>query len=107
MGRFFGNVGYAHAVETSPGVYSETFTEKPYYGDEVRVLRRLESSGNLNDNVTTSTAISIVADAYAYENIFAIRYVDWAGAKWKVSIVEIQRPRLVLNLGGLYNGLTA
>ena len=103
MARFFGKVGYAIAVETAPGVYSEQITERDYYGDEQRVQRRLENSGNLNDNVTTSTTISIVADGFAYENIFAIRYVEWAGAKWKVTIVDIKRPRLILNLGGVYN----
>jgi hypothetical protein len=59
---------------------------------------------SVNNDLTVSNSISIIADAYANEHFFAIRYVDWAGALWTVSEIEIQSPRLILRLGGVYNG---
>ena len=104
MAKWFGKVGYAESVETVPGVHEEKITERSYYGDANRITRRLESSGNLNDNVNVANEISIVSDAYAELNFHAMRYVEFQGAKWKVSNVAVQHPRLILTLGGLYNG---
>lgn len=104
MARWFGKVGYAEYVETVPGVHEEKITERPYYGDVNRNTRRLESSGNLNDNINVANEISIVADAYAELNFHAMRYVEFMGARWKITNVEVQRPRLILTLGGVYNG---
>ena len=101
--RYYGNVGYGNSVETSPGVWEDQIVLRPYYGDVVRNTRRLQTSEYLNDDISVSNSISIIADAYAYENFFAIRFVEWMGTKWKVDSVEVQRPRLILSLGGVYN----
>lgn len=102
MGKFFGKIGYAELTETTPGVWEESITERNYYGDLNRNARRLESSGNLNDDINIANEISIVADPFAYQNFHKMRYVEFMGAKWKVSNVEVQRPRLILTVGGLY-----
>lgn len=107
--RYFGKVGFEITVtrEDDPTVDIEAPVERPYYGDVLSANRRLESSSNgVNDNLTISNRISIVADAFAEQNFFAIRYAEWNGCKWKVTSVEVQRPRLILTLGGVYNGLT-
>lgn len=101
--RYYGNVGYGNSVEMSPGVWEDQIVIRPYYGDVVRNTRRLQTSEYLNDDISVSNSISIIADAYAYENFFAIRFVEWMGTKWKVDSVEVQRPRLILSLGGVYN----
>lgn len=106
MARFFGAVGYATQCETSPGVYEETMTERTYYGDVYEVSRRLESGDALNGDVSLSNRISIVADAYAHDNLFAIRYVKWMGTAWVVKDVKVEAPRLTLSLGGVYHGPT-
>ena len=106
MPKFFGKVGFGMTQETSPGVWVDKITERNYRGDITKMVRRLEGSEYLNDNLTVSNIISILADAFANENFFAIRYVQWAGARWKVSNVEVQRPRLILTLGEVYNGPT-
>lgn len=106
MPKFFGKVGFGMTQETSPGVWVDKITERNYRGDITKMIRRLEGSEYLNDNLTVSNTISILADAFANENLFAIRYVQWAGARWKVSNVEVQRPRLILTLGEVYNGPT-
>ena len=102
MAKYFGRIGYAEQVETVPGVWEEKIIERNYYGDVVRNIRRLESSGNLNDNINVSMEISIVADPYAIQNFHAMRYVEFMGSLWKVSSVEVNYPRLILSIGGLY-----
>lgn len=104
MGKFYGSIGYAETVETSPGVWVEQITERKYYGDVNRDSRRLQSANQLNDNINVSSEISIVADPYAYNHFHTMRYVEFMGAKWKISTVEPKPPRLILTLGGLYNG---
>lgn len=107
MPKFFGKVGFAVPTETAPGVWTDKIiTERSYRGDITKMARRLNGSEYLNDNITVNNSISIVADAFANENFFAIRYVQWAGTRWKVSDVEVQRPRLILTLGEVYNGST-
>lgn len=103
MAKWYGVIGYADHVETSPGVWEEKIIERGYYGDINRMSRRLESSGNLNDDINISNEISIVADPFANDNFHKILFVEFMGAKWKVSNVEVQRPRLILSIGGLYN----
>ena len=77
--------------------------ERPYYGDVIRNARRWENSGNLNDNLVINNTISIIADEFARCNIGAMKYVRWNGEAWKITNVEVQRPRLILTIGGLYN----
>lgn len=103
MTKYYGAVGFASSVETSPDVWTEKIVERNYYGDVTRNIRRLDGTEFINDNVVVNNSISIVADAYANENFFAIRYVSWMGSNWKVTSVEVQPPRLILTLGGVYN----
>ena len=104
MGKFYGSIGYAELVETAPGVWVEQITERKYYGDENRDVRRLQGANQVNDDINVSSEISIVADPYAYNHFHTMRYVEFMGAKWKISTVEPKPPRLILSLGGLYNG---
>ena len=109
MVKFYGVVGYGESIEDPPdsGVWVDQITEVNYYGDVVKNARALSEVGNLNENLTVTNSISIVADAYANEHFFAIRYVKWAGTLWVVTHVEVERPRLILRLGKVYNGPTA
>ena len=103
MAKFYGEIGFGTSIETSPGVYEDQVTTRNYYGDLIKNTRRLQSSGSVNDDVNISNHISIVADPYANENFYAMRYVNFMGAKWKISDVEVQYPRLILTIGGVYN----
>lgn len=104
--KFYGVIGYAVTGEIRPGVWGETITKRNYYGDLVRNTRQFQSSETLNDNLNISNEISIVADPYARENFHSMRYVEFMGAKWKISNVEVQYPRLILTVGGVYNEQT-
>lgn len=104
MAKFYGSIGFAETVEISPGVYDEQVTERTYYGDVIRNVRALQTADQINDNITVSNTFSIVADPYANDHFHSMRYVIWQGTKWKVSSVEVQYPRLLLTLGGVYHG---
>lgn len=104
MARYYGRIGYAETVETAPGVWEEKIIERNYYGDVIRNSRRWETGESLNDNLVVSNSISIIADDYAYTHLAFIRYVEWMRCLWKPSSVEVQRPRLILQIGGVYNG---
>lgn len=104
MPKFYGAIGFAEMVEVRPGVHEEQITEHFYYCDLNRNSRRLQPTDQLNDNVNISNEVSILADPYANGNFHSIRYVEFMGAKWKVSNIEAQPPRLILTLGGVYNG---
>jgi hypothetical protein len=106
MTRFFGRIGYGETIENAPGVFVDNIVEYSYYGDVIRNARNLRQGENLNPDLSVQNSISVVADAYANEHFFAIRYVEWAGVLWTVSSVEVQSPRLLLRLGEVYNGPT-
>ena len=104
MAKWYGKVGYVDKIETAPGVWEEKITERSYFGDSIRNTRLLQSSGGVNDNVNIGNQISIVADPYAVDHIYAMRYVEFQRSNWKVTNVDVQYPRLILTIGGLYNG---
>jgi hypothetical protein len=104
--RFHGKVGYGTTVEseTSPGVWEDVITERDAYGDVIRASRAQTEGESVNQNLTVGNSISIVADAFASENYMEMRYVTWQGVRWSVTDVAVERPRLVLTLGEVFNG---
>lgn len=104
MAKYYGAIGYAETVETTPGVWVEQITERQYFGDLIRNSRSLQSAEQLNDNINVANEISIVADPFVYQNFHKMRYVEFMGTKWKINTVEVKYPRLILSTGGLYNG---
>lgn len=106
MAKFYGEIGYGETVESpvGSGIFIDVITEVTYMGEVIRESRLLQSGENLNSDISVSNSISIVADEYASEHFFAIRYIRWAGALWTVTNVQVQRPRLILSLGSVYNG---
>lgn len=101
--RYHGRVGYFDTVETKPGLFEEKLTFREYYGDVLRNTKRDSSGSNVNVTITVSNQISIVADPYAREHFFQIRCIEWQGALWSVTDVEVQYPRLILSLGEVYH----
>lgn len=104
MAKFYGIIGYAETVETDPGVWEEEIIERMYFGDLLSNFRNLQNSGEVNDDVNIANKISIVSDPYANENFHSMRYVEFMDTRWKVTNVEVLYPRLILTLGGVYNG---
>ena len=103
MAKYYGAIGYSETAETAPGVWEETITERNYYGDVIKNTSKWMSGENLNDNLAINNQFSIVSDPYAYQNFHKMRYIKWMGGLWKITGVEVQSPRLILSIGGLYN----
>ena len=103
--RFAGNVGFVRSVETAPGVWDDVVTLRNHYGDVVRDTRTWTQGEKVNPDLRVGQSISIVVDDFAIENVSQIKFVSWAGVLWTVVEVELQRPRLLLRLGGEYNGI--
>lgn len=104
MAKWYGKIGYAITEETEPGLWEPKIIERTYYGDMISDLRKRQNSGEVNDNINLSNVISIVADPFVIQNCSLMAYVEIMGAKWKITDVDIQYPRLTLTIGGVYNG---
>lgn len=104
MAKWYGTIGYVETEEVDPGVWKEQVTERKYSGDVNRNKRMLQTADQLNDNINISNEFSIVSDPYANEHFHSMRYIEFMGAKWKITNVEVQYPRLILTAGGVYNG---
>lgn len=107
MAKFYGEIGYAEPIETSPGIWEDKITKRNYYGDISRESRMLQSADKLNDDINVNVQIRILADPFAEKNFHLMKYVEFMGTKWKITNVEPSRPRLILTLGGVYNGKQA
>lgn len=104
MAKFCGKIGFAESKELNPGVWIDEITERQYYGELRRLQRSSQTTERLNDEIRITNEVSIIADPYVNENLNSIRYVEFMGARWKVTSVEVAFPRLNLTIGGVYNG---
>lgn len=104
MPKFYGRVGYIETEEVSPDVYDEIITERMYSGDILRMSKSWQSGEHINDNLQVNVQISILSDPYAYQHFHALRYVEYMGTLWKITNAEPQYPRIILTIGGVYNG---
>ena len=107
MAKFRGVIGLVDDVETAPDVWEQKAVERHYRGDFVKNSRRWSNTEYLNDDFTINNEISIVADSYLYKHMYAMRYVIFGGAAWKIESITVQRPRIIISIGGIYNGPTA
>ena len=103
MAKFYGEIGYVKTTETRPGIWDKVVVEKKYTGEFHRFTRRWQNGTKVNDDVNLVTQISIIADSYLLENMHCIRYVKINGIAWEVTSIDPQHPRLLLDLGGVYN----
>lgn len=103
MARFSGKVGYITQEETRPGVWTPKEKSRDMKGDIIRQVSSSQSGESINDDISLNHRVSLIGDAYAFGNYFNIRWVQIDLQKWKVSSVEVQRPRLIITLGGLWN----
>ena len=104
MAKWYGKIGYIKTEEVEPGIWKPQVTERQYFGDILRVSSKWSTSSKVIDDLNVSNQISIVADPFALQNFQSIKYVEFMGALWDVTSVEIQYPRLILTVGGVYNG---
>jgi hypothetical protein len=106
MAKFYGQIGFSVAKDDGYGQWIQEVVEKTYKGDIVRNTRRWDKGVDINDDLVISNSISVVADKFLTENLSAMKYLKWNGGYWKITNAEIQYPRIILTLGGVYNGPT-
>lgn len=104
--KYHGKIGFSTFKEKTLGVDVECVEEHEYFGDVIRNSKRFETGQQVNPNLQINNQISIVADPYARENLFSIRYASWMGCLWEITSVDVQYPRMILSIGGAYNGPT-
>lgn len=102
MAKWSGKIGFSNLVEIEPGIWEEQPIEKPFYGDFYKNTKRPETRSEVNSPITISNQISFIADAYANQNFHKILYATYMGVKWRINSVEVQHPRLIIELGGEY-----
>lgn len=101
--KWSGKIGFVETKETRPGVWENVTTERNFYGDVIRDIRKNQSSGQVNDDINISNRISIVSNSFVRDNLAFMKYIEFMGTKWKITDAEVQYPRLVLTIGGLWN----
>lgn len=105
--KYYGKIGFTVSEEKiidgqHTGVWEQTIKERPYYGELSKPVNKWMTGDGVNENADFSSQLSIVSDPFAIDNFHSIKYAEFKGIKWKVSAVEIMRPRLLLTLGGEY-----
>lgn len=103
MARFCGKIGYAETKETRPSIYEEVITEHKYYGDVKTNQWKKDSNQSINDDAKVNVQISIVADEKALTSFHLMRWIEWKGVKWSIANIDVQPPRIILTIGGVYN----
>lgn len=109
MSLFYGSIGFVETVEepVGSGIWVEKPIEKQYRGEVSKYGKRWDSgSQQINPNLTITNTISIVADPFLSNHLYSLRYIKWLGGYWEVSSVDVEFPRLILSIGGVYNGPT-
>jgi len=108
MGLYYGLIGFVETKENpeGSGVWEEVPTERFYRGEIRRNTKRWDNGSGVNPNLNISNTISIIADPYCKNHLNAIRYLRWLSGYWEISSVEVESPRLILSIGGVYNGPT-
>ena len=102
MAKFSGKIGFVQTVETSPGVWTDQVIEKSYKGDLLKRYISWRSSDEINPDFSINNQVSVVADSYILENTEYMKYIVLNNTKWQISSIDIDRPRLIISLGGLY-----
>ncbi len=104
MAKFHGNIGFTEQYQSKPGVFTERIIEREYYGNTLESrFNANTTSDKVNDDLVINNKISVVANDYAFRNFHFMKYIVYMGVKWEIKSVEVQYPRLILSIGGVYN----
>lgn len=104
--KYSGNAGFRITdVEVEQDVFEPQVVVKKVRGDVVTSRYRRDQNGDKStiDNIRITNQISLVADQFFMKHISNLLYLEYQGVKWKVESFTIRPPRVILDLGGVYN----
>lgn len=104
--KFYGNIGFGESVDLGDGVWDLKVTERLFRGDVIRNSQASRAGDKVLNDLTVGNSISVISNDYMLNHLSAIKYVVWKGVRWIVVDITFEPPRLVLRLGGVYNGPT-
>jgi len=96
-------LGFVKTIETAPDVWTPQVIEKPYVADILEERKQWTPGESTNDTVDLQNRFSIVLDDYLLVNQSQLKYIFYAGVKWKVRTLNPKRPRIDVSVGGVYN----
>lgn len=104
MSKYVGMIGFGMNRETEPGVWEDEVIERKYRGDILKNNQHFAVGGTTSGELRISNHFSILCDSFAFDHVSDIRYLEWRGNRWMVDSIEIEYPRLIMTIGGIYNG---
>lgn len=107
--RFAGEIGFSESVDRGDdtGVTINKIYRRPYYGDVLKNYRSWkENQFSTIGDITINNQISLVGDPFLFEHLQFMKFVIWMGRPWSVTSVDVEYPRLIISIGGVYNGPT-
>lgn len=107
MARIYSTIGFGITAEVEPGLWEEVIKEVKFFGNLLRNSFRTDVGDKSNVDTTLNNSISLVGTNFAFEHVANMRYIEFQGTKWVIDSVTIERPRLIIGMGGVYNGPTA
>lgn len=91
--------------EVRPGVLQNQIKEVRIKGDVINYGHSLNpTQGSDQQDVHIRNRLSIVMNPYLRDNFSSLVYVIFMNVKWEVSSFTINGPRVIIDLGGVYNG---
>lgn len=107
MARFCGEIGFGTTAEVAPGRWKDVIVEHLFFGDVLRNDINSEFGEKVVPDFKFTNRISIVAAHDALKKRKTMRYIKFEDDLWTIESIEVQGRRLILSLGGVYNGPTA
>ena len=101
--RYSGYIGIQdQPIETSPGMFKFQIREVRVNGD--LYTKRTSWPNAQMSGASLGMTFSMVTPESDDINFTDVLYFVYQNRKWAVTSIEYDRPRVKLNLGGLYNG---
>lgn len=87
----------------APGNWKQYTVIKQYPGEWKRIESKWTPGDKTNDDKRVNNQLEIISDPFALLNWTQIRCVKYMNVQWSVNTVTLRPPRIVMEIGGLYN----
>lgn len=92
-------------IEVRPGVLQNQIKERRIKGNVLNYGHyNSDTPNSMQQDVSIRNRLSIIMDPYIKKNFNNILYVTFMNVRWSISSLTINGNRVILDLGGVYNG---